>query len=140
MVIPATAHTCGPIGSFNDVLKDSPGSREGGCTRDLVHRFYEEQYQLNGGAQNRYATGSDAAGLTMGYYDTKLLPIYGYLHEQGHPHYAILDNIPSSTPTGCPGRRPSTRRPRVDSSTDRSRSPVRCPPTFPSTSPAATTP
>ena len=54
-MIPATAHTCGPIGSFNDVLKDSPGSREGGCTRDLVHRFYEEQYQLNGGAQNRYA-------------------------------------------------------------------------------------
>ena len=26
----------------------------GGCTRDLVHKFYQEQYQLNGGAQNRY--------------------------------------------------------------------------------------
>src|SRR5215217_5872804 len=23
----------------------------GGCTRDLVHRFYQEQYQLNGGRQ-----------------------------------------------------------------------------------------
>ena len=42
----------------------------GGCTRDLVHRFYQEQYQLNGGRQNRYVTGSDAVGLTMGYYDT----------------------------------------------------------------------
>src|SRR3989442_4510859 len=42
----------------------------GGCTRDIVHRFYQEQYQLNGGAQNRYVTGSDAIGVTMGYYDT----------------------------------------------------------------------
>src|SRR5206468_9439577 len=34
----------------------------GGCTRDIVHEFYQEQYQLNGGAQNRYVTGSDAVG------------------------------------------------------------------------------
>jgi acid phosphatase len=65
----------------------------GGCTRDLVHRFYEEQYQLNGGMQNRYATGSDAEGLTMGVYDTKALPIYTYLHSGDHPHYAILDDF-----------------------------------------------
>ena len=50
----------------------------GGCTRDLVHRFYQEQYQLNGGRQNRYVTGSDAVGLAMGYYDTRQLPIYRY--------------------------------------------------------------
>jgi acid phosphatase len=61
----------------------------GGCTRDLVHRFYQEQYQLNGGAQNRYVTGSDAVGLTMGTYDTQALPIYKYLHAGGHPDYAI---------------------------------------------------
>jgi acid phosphatase len=65
----------------------------GGCTRDLVHRFYQEQYQLNGGNQNRYVTGSDAAGLSMGYYDTQLLPIYTYLHRRGHEHYAILDDF-----------------------------------------------
>jgi hypothetical protein len=45
-----------------------------------VHRFYQEQYQLNNGAQNLYTTGSDAVGLTQGYYDTKALPIYQYLH------------------------------------------------------------
>ena len=33
----------------------------GGCTRDLVHRFYQEQYQLDAGKQDRYVTGSDAA-------------------------------------------------------------------------------
>src|SRR3954464_13519030 len=53
----------------------------GGCTRDLVHRFYNEQYQLDGGRQDRYTTGSDAAGLTQGTYDTRALPIYRYLHE-----------------------------------------------------------
>ena len=29
----------------------------------------------------------------MGYYDTKALPIYKYLHGAGHPHYAIADNF-----------------------------------------------
>ena len=56
-----------------------------------MHRFYQEQYQLNGGQQNRYTTGSDALGLTQGYYDTRQLPIYRYLHGGGHPHYAISD-------------------------------------------------
>ena len=65
----------------------------GGCTRDLVHRYYQEQYQLNGGKQNRYVTGSDAVGLTMGTYDTRALPIYKYLHGAGHPDYAIADDF-----------------------------------------------
>jgi phospholipase C len=65
----------------------------GGCTRDIVHRFYELQFQLNGGQQNRYVLQSDAAGLTMGAYDTKALPIYQYLHQPGRPKYAILDNF-----------------------------------------------
>ena len=65
----------------------------GGCTRDLVHRFYNEQYQLDGGRQDRYTTGSDATGLTLGTYDTRALPIYRYLHEKGHPRYAIADNF-----------------------------------------------
>ena len=62
-------------------------------TEDLVHRYYQEQYQLNGGQQNRYVTGSDALGLTMGHYDTTQLPIYQYLHTPGHPSYAIADNF-----------------------------------------------
>jgi phospholipase C len=68
-----------------------PGGAPGGCTRDLVHRFYQEQYQLNGGKQNRYTTGSDSVGLTMGAYATQQLPIYRYLHQAEHPHYAIND-------------------------------------------------
>ena len=65
----------------------------GGCTRDLVHRFYNEQYQIHGGQQDRYVTGSDAVGLTMGTYDTRDLPIYRYLHSDDAPHYAIADHF-----------------------------------------------
>jgi acid phosphatase len=75
----------------NGVLKGS--GLPGGCTRDLVHRFYQEQYQLDGGKQDRYVTGSDAIGLTMGTYDTTALPIYKYLHAAGHPPYAIADDF-----------------------------------------------
>jgi phospholipase C len=38
-------------------------------TGDLVHRFYQEQYQINGGRMNKFVAWSDAAGLAMGYYD-----------------------------------------------------------------------
>jgi phospholipase C len=85
--------TCPAPGVFaaNGILKGA--GLPGGCTRDLVHRFYQEQYQLNGGRQNRYVTGSDAVGLAMGYYDTRRLPIYEYLHSRGHPDYAISDRF-----------------------------------------------
>lgn len=91
--IPATATTCPPPGVFaaNGVLNGS--GLPGGCTRDLVHRFYQEQYQLDGGRQDRYVTGSDAVGLAMGVYDTTMLPIYTYLHQRGHPRYAIADDF-----------------------------------------------
>jgi phospholipase C len=91
--IPATATTCPKPGVFaaNGVL-DGQGVA-GGCTRDIVHRFYQEQYQLDNGKMDRYVTGSDATGLTMGVYDTKALPIYTYLHSAGHPEYAIEDDF-----------------------------------------------
>ncbi|MDI1293725.1 MAG: alkaline phosphatase family protein [Methylobacter sp.] len=78
--IPATANTC-------------KNGASGGCTADMVHKFYQSQYQINGGRMNRFVAGSDAAGMPMGYYDTKHLPIYRYLHSLNHPHYAILDNF-----------------------------------------------
>jgi acid phosphatase len=75
----------------NGVAKGS--GLPGGCTRDLVHRFYQELYQLNDGRQNRYVTGSDAVGLAMGHYDTRRLPVYEYLHRRRHPAYVISDRF-----------------------------------------------
>jgi acid phosphatase len=90
--IPATARTCPDPSAFGPAngVRD-PNGLPGGCTRDLVHRYYQEQYQLNGGRQNRYTTGSDALGLTQGHYNTRALPIYRYLHRGRHPRYAISD-------------------------------------------------
>ncbi|HEX9363790.1 MAG TPA: alkaline phosphatase family protein [Candidatus Dormibacteraeota bacterium] len=92
--IPADARTCPQPGVFAPFgLTPSPANLPGGCTRDIVHRFYQGQYQLNNGQQNRYVTGSDAVGLAMGYYNTAALPIYRYLHSDGAPHYAIADDF-----------------------------------------------
>jgi len=111
--IAATDVTCPPItnafGFANGILKQGlnpalnptppplhlpvAGARPGGCTRDLVHEFYQEQYQLHGGLQDRYMSGSDSAGTTMGVYDTTQIPLYRYLHSDGHPDYAIADNF-----------------------------------------------
>lgn len=44
-------------------------------TRDLVHRFYQEQAQINDGRMNRFVVVSDAKGLTMGHYHTAALPL-----------------------------------------------------------------
>jgi phospholipase C len=87
--------TCPPkdnlFGFPNGVPKGQ--GTQGGCTRDLVHKFYQEIYQLDGGQMNRYVTGSDAVGLTMGFYDTRQLPIYRYLHGKKAPHYVIADHF-----------------------------------------------
>jgi acid phosphatase len=89
-----TDTTCPPPGDFSKPNGFPKGSGQpGGCTRDIVHRFYQEQYQIDGGKQDRYTTGSDAVGLTQGYYDTTALPIYKYLHAPGHPRYAIADDF-----------------------------------------------
>ena len=63
---------------------NSPGAQAGGCTRDLVHRFYQEQYQINGGAMNRYAVGSDAeaarlAGINPGHTTFGVFVVMGLL-------------------------------------------------------------
>ena len=93
--IPATAETCPDLThlfSYTFGIVDGHGL-PGGCTRDLVHRFYQEQYQINDGNMNRYITGSDSAAMSFGYYDTTKLPIYAYLHANGAPKYVIADHF-----------------------------------------------
>ena len=47
----------------------APGQDPTVTSPDLVHRFYNNQMQINGGKNNMYAAWSDAGGLSMGYYD-----------------------------------------------------------------------
>ena len=47
----------------------SPGPSFCRSHPDLVHRFYQNQMQINGGRDDQFAAWSDAGGLAMGYYD-----------------------------------------------------------------------
>jgi acid phosphatase len=51
-------------------LKDLEGNPlpEGLVTRDLWHRFYQNQMQINDGKNDGFAAWADAGGLVMGYY------------------------------------------------------------------------
>ena len=97
--IAASDVTCPPIsnlfgfGNGIDKRNTVSGATAGGCTRDQVHRFYQEQYAIDGGAMDHYVTGSDSAGTVMGHYDTTQLPIYQYLHANGAPKYVIADHF-----------------------------------------------
>jgi phospholipase C len=55
-----------------DITRFVPADRP---TRDLVHRYYQERAQINGGRMDRFAVVSDAEGLVMGYYPTAGLPL-----------------------------------------------------------------
>ncbi len=55
---------------------------------DLVHRFYQNQAQINGGLNDRFAAISDAGGLVMGYYDGHDLPLWKYAQK-----YKLADNF-----------------------------------------------
>jgi acid phosphatase len=85
--------TCPAPGQFLPNGVPNGQGLPGGCTRDLVHRYYQEQYQIDGGRMDRYVAGSDAVGLTMGNYDTRGLPIYEYLHSRHAPNYAVADHL-----------------------------------------------
>ena len=62
-------------------------------TRDLVHRYYQQQFQIDGGRMDRLTTGSDAIGLTQGYYNTTSLPSYQYLTGPGAPPSVVADHF-----------------------------------------------
>jgi hypothetical protein len=43
-------------------------------TGDIVHRFFQEQSQINGGLMNQFITWSDNPGLVMSYFNAANLP------------------------------------------------------------------
>jgi len=57
-------------------------------TRNLVHRYYNNIMQINGGGNDGFAAWSDAGGLTMGYYDGSALAMW-----QVARRYTLADNF-----------------------------------------------
>jgi phospholipase C len=59
--------------------------------RDLWHRFYENQMQINGGANNMFVAWGNAGGLTMGYFAPEPkddLPLWDWARR-----YVLADNF-----------------------------------------------
>ncbi|MBE3559673.1 MAG: sulfatase-like hydrolase/transferase [Ktedonobacteraceae bacterium] len=73
-----------PVKPFDAAKYVPPGATTG----DLVHRFYQQQYQIDGGKMDKFVAWSDAAGLVMSYYDATNLP-EGKLAQQ----YTMADHF-----------------------------------------------
>ena len=58
-------------------------------TQDVLHRYYQEQMQIDGGKMDKYALyNSNSAGLSQGYYNTSLLPLLSIVQQ-----YTLCDNF-----------------------------------------------
>ncbi|MCX4144150.1 MULTISPECIES: acid phosphatase [Paraburkholderia] len=55
-------------GPFHIIDAQGAPLPNGVITRDLVHRFYQNQMQINAGRNNQFAAWGDAGGLVMGHY------------------------------------------------------------------------
>jgi phospholipase C len=58
------------------------------ATRDLIHKFYPQQEQIDGGRNDRFVEVSDAGALAMGYYDGSKLPMWKWAQE-----YTLADHF-----------------------------------------------
>ena len=82
-----------PGGAFPSNLPNAPFSIEQFVAvdkdiPDLVHRYYQEQMQIDGGRMDKFALVSDAKGLVMGYYHTANLPL-----AKEAANYTLCDNF-----------------------------------------------
>jgi len=61
---------------------------QGDKVPDLVHRYYQEQAQIDGGKMDKFAAISDAQGLAMGYHDGRKMRLWNYARE-----FTLADNF-----------------------------------------------
>lgn len=57
-------------------------------TPDVLHRYYQEQLQIDGGRMDKFALYNSSGGLSQGYYQTSLLPLAGLAQK-----YTLCDNF-----------------------------------------------
>lgn len=82
-----------PGGAFRANLPNAPFSIEQFVAvdkpiPDLVHRYYQEQMQIDHGKMDKFALVSDAKGLVMGHYHTANLPLAAEA-----ARYTLMDNF-----------------------------------------------
>jgi phospholipase C len=71
--------------TFFNIDQYIPNDQE---TPDVLHRYYQEQLEIDGGKMDKYALYNTSAGLSQGYYKTSLLPLLGMAQK-----YTLCDNF-----------------------------------------------
>ncbi|GEM_PF-309380 len=82
-----------PDSAFPDTLSNKPFdiAQYKGLDKtipDLVHRYYQEQLQIDGGKNDQFVAVSNARGLAMGYFNTDGLPLAAYAKQ-----YTLCDHF-----------------------------------------------
>jgi acid phosphatase len=57
-------------------------------TRDMYHRFFENQMQIDGGKNDMFAAWADSGGLVMGHFDYSASPLFKLAQQ-----YTLADNF-----------------------------------------------
>ena len=73
-----------PVAPFDLAKYVSPRDTTG----DPVHRFYQQQFQINGGKMDRFIVWGGVGGLVMSYYDATEMPLGKLARE-----YVLADNF-----------------------------------------------
>ncbi len=78
------------VGGLNTLLPYNVSSivAPSALTGDIVHRYWQEQFQIDHGKMDQFITWSDNPGLVMSYYDATPMP-EGVLAQR----YVMCDNL-----------------------------------------------
>jgi phospholipase C len=85
---PPVVDTRFPTNLPNKPFRGEPFADIAQTTGDPVHRFYQEQLQIDGGKMDKYVAWSDSMSLVMSYYDGSKLPMWDYATK-----YVLMDNF-----------------------------------------------
>jgi phospholipase C len=77
-----------PLNLANGPFRAEPYASVNQTTGDSWHRFYQEQYQIDGGKMDKFVAWSDSASLVMNYYDGSRLPLWAWARD-----YVLMDNF-----------------------------------------------
>jgi acid phosphatase len=64
------------------------GITQNTITRDMFHRFFENQMQINGGKNDKMVAWADSGGIVMGYWDTSNTKLYALAKQ-----FVLADNF-----------------------------------------------
>jgi acid phosphatase len=77
-----------PLETTYNAINAAPLLTTFDVTRDMAHRFFENQMELNGGTNDMFAAWEDAGGITMGHWDYSQSKLWKLAHD-----YVLADNF-----------------------------------------------